>query len=76
MEGFFALSLWGAYIWRGLYMEGLIFGILRYSHWPVSFPTGYTYLSAWVFRSLIWLISRPNIKDPQICSVQAERRNS
>ena len=21
----------GAYIWRGLYMEGLIFGILRYS---------------------------------------------
>ena len=28
--GFFALSVWGAYIWRGLYMEGLIFGILRY----------------------------------------------
>ena len=29
--GFFAL-VWGAYffIWRGLYMEGLIFGILRY----------------------------------------------
>ena len=22
--------VWGAYIWRGLYMEGLIFGILRY----------------------------------------------
>ena len=21
---------WGAYIWRGLYMEGLIFGMLRY----------------------------------------------
>ena len=37
MEGrfkgrFFALQVWGAYIWRGLYMEGLIFGILRYSH--------------------------------------------
>ena len=30
--GFFALQVWGAYIWRGLYMEGLIFGILRYSH--------------------------------------------
>ena len=35
MEGrfngrFFALQVWGAYIWRGLYMEGLIFGILRY----------------------------------------------
>ena len=29
MEGFFALRVWGAYIWRGLYMEGLIFGILR-----------------------------------------------
>ena len=30
-EGFFALPVWGAYICRGLYMEGLIFGILRYS---------------------------------------------
>ena len=28
--GFFALRVWGVYIWRGLYMEGLIFGILRY----------------------------------------------
>ena len=27
--GFFALPAWGAYIWRGLYIEGLIFGILR-----------------------------------------------
>ena len=26
--GFFALRVWGAYISRGLYMEGLIFGIL------------------------------------------------
>ena len=25
---FFALRVWGAYIWSGLYMEGLIFGIL------------------------------------------------
>ena len=23
--GIFALPAWGAYIWRGLYMEGLIF---------------------------------------------------
>ena len=30
-EGFFALRFWGAYNSRGLYMEGLIFGILRYS---------------------------------------------
>ena len=29
--GFFALPVKGAYIWRDLYMEGLIFGILRYS---------------------------------------------
>ena len=28
--GFFALRFWGAYIWRGLYMEALIFEILRY----------------------------------------------
>ena len=27
--GFFALQIWGAYICRGLYMEGLIFGILH-----------------------------------------------
>ena len=27
---FFSLQVWRAYIWRGLYMEGLIFGILRY----------------------------------------------
>ena len=26
---FFTLRGWGAYIWRGLYTEGLIFGILR-----------------------------------------------
>ena len=28
--GVFALPVWGAYIWRGLFMEGLIFGILRH----------------------------------------------
>ena len=28
--GFFALPVWGAYIWRGLYVQGLIFGILQY----------------------------------------------
>ena len=27
--GQFALRVWGAYIWRNLYMEGFIFGILR-----------------------------------------------
>ena len=29
---FFALRFWGAYIWRGLYMEALTFGILRYTN--------------------------------------------
>ena len=29
--GFFALRVWGVYIWRSLYLEGLIFGILRYA---------------------------------------------
>ena len=28
-EGFFVLGFWGAYTWTGLYMEGLIFRILR-----------------------------------------------
>ena len=28
--GFFALRVSGAYIWKDLYMEGLIFGLLRY----------------------------------------------
>ena len=28
--GFFALRFWGVYTWRGLYMEGLIFRILRH----------------------------------------------
>ena len=29
-EGFFVLRVCGVYIWRDLYMEGLIFGILWY----------------------------------------------
>ena len=29
--GFFPLLVWGAYVSRGLYMEELIFGILRYN---------------------------------------------
>ena len=29
--GFFALPDWGAYIWRGLYVDWLIFGILQYN---------------------------------------------
>ena len=28
--GAFEFQIWGAYIRRGLYTEGLIFGILRY----------------------------------------------
>ena len=29
--GVFALRFWGAFIWRGLYMEWLIFGILQFN---------------------------------------------
>ena len=29
--GFFVLPFWEVSIWRDLHMEGLIFGILRYS---------------------------------------------
>ena len=29
-EGFFGLRIWGTCIWRGLYVEEIIFGILRY----------------------------------------------
>ena len=29
-EGVIMLPVWGAYIWRRLYMEELIFGILQY----------------------------------------------
>ena len=38
-EGFLRYRFGGAYIWRGLYMEGHIFGILRYTtqrDWPAS----------------------------------------
>ena len=35
---FFALPVWGAYIWMGLYMEEFIFGILRYMLYRGSVP--------------------------------------
>ena len=41
--GFFTLPVWGAYIWRGLYMEGLIFGILRYCLWDIALMSGVSY---------------------------------
>ena len=41
-EGFFALPVWGAYIWRGLYTEGLIFGILRYFESSYFTPTSHS----------------------------------
>ena len=50
MEGFFALRVWGAYIWRGLEMEGLIFRVLQYMYpmlhscYP-QYPTNSTTLS-------------------------------
>ena len=40
---FFALRIWGTYIWRGLYLEGLIFGNLRYSLLNAALDYLYTY---------------------------------
>ena len=37
-EGFFALAVWGAYIWRGIYMEGLIFR--NFTVFSLKFPIG------------------------------------
>ena len=69
--GFSVLPAWGAYIWRGLYMEGLIFEILR-DHvyeillWPESWRgslyiyllsfAGFWTLSIERFRFLFWSI--------------------
>ena len=57
--GIFVLQVWGAYIWRGLYMEGLIFGTLRYvsfSYQKTSFQMLHTF-SAWTHLSVkFWSI--------------------
>ena len=50
--GFFALRVWGAYIWRGLYMEGLIFGILRYVVFFELFTSGTIRLALWALLGL------------------------
>ena len=34
---------WGAHIWRGLYIEGLIFRILRYYHITKTITISKTY---------------------------------
>ena len=44
---FFALRFWRAYICWGLYMEGLIFGILRY------FLASWIYSSSLFFKTLV-----------------------
>ena len=52
MEGFFALRVWGAYIWRGLYMEGLIHGGAYFQNFTVSSSSiaARTHLYTWVKR--------------------------
>ena len=50
--GIFALLGWGACIWRGLYMEGLIFGILWYAKKEKSLSSSgnnFSYLKGHVF---------------------------
>ena len=52
-RGFFALPVWGAYIWRGLYMAGLIFGILRYLDSQLKGPnSSWTHPYGWKLQSL------------------------
>ena len=55
---FFALPVWGAYIWRGLYMERLIFAILRYvtSHVGLVFSQEITAIVLEVKKSCHCLI--------------------
>ena len=60
---FFALQVWGAYIWRGLYMEGLIFGILRYA-------TGVTSLAEPSRLSQVSTVRFSNLS--KICPVPCE----
>ena len=48
--GFFVLQFWGAYIWRGLYMEGLIFGILRYFEVNLPFLLCFTFYLRAIFQ--------------------------
>ena len=57
MGGFFTLPDWGAYIWRGLYIGGLIFGIFWYSvreAQPASrdICMGHNYYLTWAF---LWI---------------------
>ena len=49
---FFALQVWGAYIWRGLYMEGINFGIL----WYFFAVKGTIYLASVHLSSRVWFI--------------------
>ena len=46
--GFFALRVLGAYIWRGVHMEGLISGILRYLELglPVMYIAAFPHLTS------------------------------
>ena len=44
-RGFFALPVWGAYIWRSLYMEGLIHGGAYFRNFTVYSQTAKTVFS-------------------------------
>ena len=51
--GVLALRFWGAYIWGGSNMEGLIFGILRYLNYGPSF----TYIGCFLVLRKLLLVS-------------------
>ena len=52
-KGFLRYEFGGAYIWRGLYMEGLIFGILRYLFLKLRLPFCHllVYQISWTFQT-------------------------
>ena len=77
-EGFFALRVWGAYIWRGLYMEGLIFGILRYAFLKIfkRLPTTLTFiLSTYVQKCMQWRKWRNWRKIASCCRVELDAKS-
>ena len=60
------LPVSGAYIWRGLYLEGLIFGILRYVKYEKSREDLLNAMSAGMRGiRLLFRVSRPNVDDDE-----------
>ena len=58
-KGFFALQVWGAYIWKSLQVEGLIFGILwyvkcNYTQCYIVYFALFCSVLYWIVFMLVW----------------------